>query len=485
MNIKRMLCIILTLLMLVSVVACNKGDDSENNNNNDDQSSQETTKTFNNADYTVLSRLTTAYEFDNSGEGTDDKVQRKIWERNVFIKDTYDVNVNVITEPGSYDERDSFIAKVRSSLSSGADEFSMISTHSSYMQSIAIEGLGKEISSIPQINISNKWWCEPYAKNSEINGKSYVLVGDIALKLYENIEVVFFNTTLAEEYQLGDLYQIVLDGNWTLDKMIELSKVAGGYNNQTSEQYGLLANSHSIRYLATSLGLRYTTRDNSTGRQSFRTSVPAKMETTYAKILEWHQSDVVRYGEPVSDDAENSNPLFSNGKSLFYMQMLGEAKYMASAMSNYGYGVLPFPKLEEGKSAYKTACCDEFSAQLIPLTVVDTEMVGTVTEALCKYSNENVIPEYYETRLKFRYFDDYQVQSMLDLIREGLTFDFAQIYGSVIAEWPYATFSYIMEKNITAPGSESITYFWRSNAPIWNRSLSDLYSKVDKLEESN
>lgn len=473
----------LMLVVALPLVSCN-GDNKVGNNDNNGEQPQG--KVFNNADYTILSRLTTAYEFDNSGEGTDDKVQRKIWERNVFIKDTYDVNVNVITEPGDYDKRDSFIAKVRSSASSGEDEFSLISTHSSYLQSMAIEGLGIDLGNLPEINPTADWWSESYYNTAKINDSVYALIGDISLTLYEYIEVVFFNVTLAEEYHVGDLYKTVTDGNWTLDKMMELTRVAAGFSNQAQEQYGLLSNSHATNSFAVSLGFKYTNKDGSTGQQKFRTTVPSKMDEAYKKILSFYSEDAVRYGMDGSTDENVSNPLFSNGKALFYLQMLGQAEYFAAAMTDHKYSVLPFPKLEEGaNTGYKSTCRDSLSAQLIPISVIDKEMVGTVTEAMCKFAHEQITPEYYEQRLKFRYFDDYQVQTMLDYVRAGLAFDFAQIYGTAIAEWPYSSFSVVSDKNQRAPGSETLAFHWKSNQQLWNASLRELYATFDKLKKEN
>ena len=484
-NFARLICLTLVLLICFSsLLACNNSSDDSNN---DSDEPADTTKDFGNVDYTILSRDTTEYEFDNSGEGTDDKVQRKIWERNVFVKDEYNVNVKTVPEVGAWTERASFIAKVRSSAFSGADEFSLVSTHSSYMQAMAVEGLAHNVAEIPEINLEADWWSNSYYQNSMINNSAYVLVGDICLSLYECIEVVFFNVSLAESYQIGDLYQLVLDGKWTLDEMIRLTKVAGGFSNRENQEYGLLTNSHATRNFAVSLGLKYTNKDGSTGLQKFRTTVPAKMDDAFKKIVDFYVNDNVLYGLDGTSSSEGElNHIFSSGNALFYLQMLGEAEYFAAAMTDYKYSVLPFPKLEEGKDTqYKSSCADPFSAQLIPVSVKDKEMVGTITEALCKYGHEKITPEYYEQRLKFRYFDDYQVQAMLDLIRDTLTFDFAMIYTFAFEDSaggsPYTSFSAIAKSNYTNPGSNTLSFCWKNNQKAWNEYLKDLYGSFDKL----
>ena len=117
------------LLVMLPMASCNS---NSNSNNNDDENIPEEDgyiADFNGANYTILAREETAYEVDNSGQGTDDKVQRKIWERNVYMKDNYNVNVAIVPCPGVYGEKATYIAKARALTSSGADEVSLFFTH--------------------------------------------------------------------------------------------------------------------------------------------------------------------------------------------------------------------------------------------------------------------------------------------------------------------------------------------------------------------
>ena len=54
-------------------------------------------------------------------------------------------------------------------------------------------------------------------------GKQYFTTGPISAQLYQTPIVMMFNKRLANDLDLGNLYQIVLDGAWTVDKLAEMS----------------------------------------------------------------------------------------------------------------------------------------------------------------------------------------------------------------------------------------------------------------------
>ena len=472
------------LLVMLPMASCNSNSNSNNNDDGDIPEEGGYIADFNGANYTILAREETAYEVDNSGQGTDDKVQRKIWERNVYMKDNYNVNVAVVPCPGVYGEKATYIAKARALTSSGADEVSLFFTHYSYMQEMAMEGMGVELADIPQIDISADWCCEEYNDNSEVFGKNYVFVGDMGITLYQYLEVVFFNKSLKDIYQIGDLYQTVLDGKWTLDEMIRLSKLAVENTNTNvsdeDKQYGTLSNEHAIRAFASSLGFDYARLNGIVNQREMYATPPQLMDDTYEKLLAWQMSDAVRYTASAGTDAEALNPLFANDKSLFYIQTLGEAEYLAANM-NSGYGVLPYPKLDDSESTqYHSTTRDSISGCMVASSAQDLEMVGTITEAMCKFAHEYITTEYYEQRLKFRYFDDYQTKAMLDMIRENLTFEFTQIFGDVIGR-PYDSFSVVANSNAKSPESETLNHYWRSNLPTWKSGIKEMYEKFAKL----
>lgn len=55
-----------------------------------------------------------------------------------------------------------------------------------------------------------------------VNGKLYYLAGDYTYSVWPSLFVFYFNKQIAENNNVGDLYSLVREGNWTLDKLKEL-----------------------------------------------------------------------------------------------------------------------------------------------------------------------------------------------------------------------------------------------------------------------
>ena len=52
-----------------------------------------------------------------------------------------------------------------------------------------------------------------------------VAVGDLNLDVWENLDMMFFNTTM-EDAQHVDIHQLVKDGDWTIEEMMKIGKNA-------------------------------------------------------------------------------------------------------------------------------------------------------------------------------------------------------------------------------------------------------------------
>ena len=67
----------------------------------------------------------------------------------------------------------------------------------------------------------------------------------------DSTEVIVYNTSYARDLQIGDLYSVVRDGKWTVDRMLDAAKLAvSDVNGDTvmdlEDSYGVLANNDGI-----------------------------------------------------------------------------------------------------------------------------------------------------------------------------------------------------------------------------------------------
>ena len=74
---------------------------------------------------------------------------------------------------------------------------------------------------ISTIELDNPWWVSGFPLR---DGKVYYAFNDAAFSLYKDLYVMFFNAELVNNYKLQNPYELALDGKWTLDNFIGMTK---------------------------------------------------------------------------------------------------------------------------------------------------------------------------------------------------------------------------------------------------------------------
>ena len=111
---------------------------------------------------------------------------------------------------------------------------------------------------------------------------------------------------------------------------------------------------------------------------------------------------------------------------------------------------------DEEQDGYRTTSHNSVSMICFPVTVKDPEMSAIIAEALCAESYRNVIPQYYDIALKAKGARDDESGEMIDLIRDGLIFDFGWVHSV-----PMGSIGTIMQ-NLIQDNNSGLTSFWAS-----------------------
>ena len=428
---------------------------------------------FSGETFKVLIRDETKYEM-TSAEITGDLVKDAVYNREITVEDRLGVNIEVQTIKGNWDFREDFIAHVSNSILSNDHTFDMAMTHNAYLASMILRGLATDLNTLEEIDFSKKWWCQNYVENIAIDGNVYSAMGDIGVSLYEYLEATYFNKKIAEEHQITDLYEVVLSGNWTLDKMMEYVKLVGSDLNgdgkyDQNDLFGLAIDNHNCRYAATVWQTEITTV-GADGRRVF--NLPNERyincyESLYHAIYDNTQ---------VMFDGSNTYGLkmFTNDQLLFYTERLSRAASMKEMESEYG--IIPFPKYDESQTEYVSATRDSHSGIMVASNIQNPALVGTTIEALCMYGYLEITPAYYETTLKLKYLSDETAMSMLDLIRDNVDFDFAILYTVPLS----TMYSFYGEK--IASATPSISGAIKAQAGAWQKLLTKMYNDFEKVD---
>lgn len=431
---KKVLALILALLMMVALFAACNGDkpndgkeqqDEQGQQGEDkpnDQQSEIVIKKFDGADYTILAKQDTKYEFEGSLGG--DYVQQAVAQRTFDLENNFDVNYRLVPIPGDWGKRGEFKTAVLSEkMSGGTDGYDLIATHSIYLGWMGIEGLGKDMSLYSDyIHFDKPWWNQNIYDELNLKGHVFMMIGDIAHTLYEYITVMFVNEAEFENYFSDDggtemLYEMVREGEWTWSKLWEYASDFGT-GASGDGKYGLATNAHAWRATFVSQEASLFER-NSEGKLSLPNTLRRKESDIIREMTEYYAKDNIDFNVDWSIHAQYNDD-FTAGNILFYPQTLDQAKKLFSSENRDDYGVIPLPKYDTDQEMYKTQCRDTVTGVMLMCTTKDPERTAILTEAMAYYGHEYVVPAYYDVSLSTRYLDQYT--DILETIRAGLTY---------------------------------------------------------------
>ena len=474
---KRVFTLLLALLMCMSALfGCSKEEEAVTENTAElviDEGDGIGAYDFNGADFTILCREETGYEHIGDMEGT--SINQKVYERNLMVSERF--NVNLLTTPikGNWDERESFLTALRVETMNPTGAYDLVSTHGVYLGWTAAEGLSCDLTQLAEIDLTKDYWNQNLYNELNIDGACYMMIGDIAHTLYEYLSVMFVNTDVFTEQNLLEdgvdgLYALVDEGTWTWGKLYELSK---DYGINEEGTYGFVMNAHAMRSAVISQDVHIYERDTD-GKLFFPSAASEHLVNAVQNLSKFFQKSNALYTKGWGTDEVTLNPIFADGKAMFYPQILGQSAALQETMGG-GYAVLPLPKFDEFQSDYYTITADNASGIMVLNGTKDKTMSGVITQALCMYGQQLVTPEYYENALKYRYSNDPRTADMLDVIRDSLTVEpVATYYDTGIDSDMFREI--IMEGKMEGIESKYAGYQSRANAE-----LKTFYEQIEML----
>jgi hypothetical protein len=286
-----------------------------------------------------------------------------------------------------------------------------------------------DLNTVKEINFKKPWWDSNSKKYYDIGGKMYTALCEASANIHDQLWTCFFNKGIAEKYKIEDIYQLVRDGKWTLDKMKAMLETAKRDLNGDSimgadDQWGLMThNGASFGYLHGADVRGIDTKDG----MPFVCKVDDHMFDVITKIREIFNSS----GTMTNDKYQQSFGYtcvkgFSNGKSLFLVEVLGNAASLRSMDTDFG--IIPYPKYDDAQKSYVSYYSPATNGFCIPKTVKDVSRTGTVIEVMSALGYETVRPAYYDVVLTGKTARDDESVEMLDIIFSNIESEMAYIY---------------------------------------------------------
>lgn len=449
---KKIFALLLVVCMLFAIVACDQGKQNENTTtDNGEQATKDPEEVaddedpdalfqtirddlpelnFNNAEINVVVRSEDRYysEF-MSEEGDSNVVSQAIFDRNLTVEERLGVIIGyhpVGNGHGPWTD-------IETSITTGTCEYDLLAGSSIQGSKQFVKGLYKNLRDVDYLDLSKEYWSQGILDNQTIAGVTFGATGSISTYFYDSAFVIYFNRNLAESWGISpdSIYEMVLNGEWTLDKMMELTKnVYEDDGNGIEDEndvygFGVQVTSATDGFTA-SCNINFVTEDEDGMKIAMDIGRVSDVVTKVNSFI-WDNPGVCALAENknyVTSEIFLLDQQFANDKLMFVTDWLYSTSTMTMRDMKSDFGVLPYPKYDVNQE-YATYVHDKYTLLAIPASVSEerTDMVGAVMEALASEGHNEVMPAYYEKALTSRYIRDPESVKTMDIIVRNITLD--------------------------------------------------------------
>ncbi len=486
----RVVCLLLALMTLLALfAACVGGTDPENSNPeasaSDTAAGDETKRSdeisdlpsdlrFEGETFTMLLRSDRGYavgEFCVELDSESDIIETAIYARQQEIEEK--LGITFIYE--SLKEAE-LVTRIRNTAQSG-DAYDVACPGASQVGVLCTEGYLGDWKEVEHVGLDKVWWGSrtDLVENLTINNKIYVISGDASNMSVGKVLCMYFNKNMLDIYgniKDEEMYNIVLDGNWTIDKLLEIS---ANITRDTDGDTVLTENDlwGCNFYLATIADNYFAAFDipivtKKGDDYSISLNTP-RMVTAVEKLTELCRGS----NNPcyLTKDKKSSQKFFMTNHAVFTHGGLEWASEMSDMPDDFG--IIPYPKLDLDQKAYKATLSDVYTTFVFIDGVTDTEKLGAVMELIGSISYETTTVAYYDTVLKGQAVRDSASWTTMDLIHDSITYDMGYLFASALGNPNHA-----IRKLMSIPTLSWASY-WATTGTAMNKKLQALIESFE------
>lgn len=363
-----------------------------------------------------------------------DIVDQTVYRRNLAVEERFGCDIVIAYNDAKWENCRDYITRT---VLSGEDLFDLAYHHAVSLGLIASSDYLLNWYDVPNVDFDKPWWSDSTVNNLSYDDKCFVAIGDYALTAFSNAYCVYYNKNDADIYGLPNLYEVVKNGDWTLDYMLELAAeiyVDSNRNNTVDDDdyFGYVSDSMSCMNAYLWAFDNPILKNTDQGIEvSFKTE---KISDIVTRLVNLTQSGSIRTNTKYKNSTNGGAfdygiEMFAKGNALFANGYIAQSLIHLRDMSD-NYGILPYPKWDENQENYYTMADGNHAALGIPKTVSEDrlEFVGVIVEALCAESYKTLKPVYYEEALKLKGTRDDESIEMMDLITDSIIYDMGYIY---------------------------------------------------------
>ena len=399
-------------------------------------------------------------------ELTGEVVNDAVYNRNILVEEKLNIKL-AFTE--NEESHDTIGASITQLLTAGDDAYDLVIHELFPLATLSVQNSFINVFDLPYLDFSKSYWYESYMSDVSFASEDqrYILAGDYFLDILRTAHALYFNKDRYRDLygDPEDLYDLVLEGDWTHDVFLQYSEGAyqdanGDGTRDAEDLYGFSTYGYWGPVIPWIIGADV----NFLAYKSDGAPYFALNDERSIKLVESLMR--VYRGDGAYDYQANYESAFLNGSSLFggYLRVASMEVFRDMEAD---LGILPIPKLDDSQANYITSSHDTTNVGVIPVTCSKLDTLAAVLEVLSIESAASVIPAYYETSLKTKYVRDDQSAQILDIIRQNISCVFPVAFGNYCENMPlYYAFSYLLQNSSTDFVSNYVKYEDKAQAKL-------------------
>ena len=297
---------------------------------------------------------------------------------------------------------------------------------------MAMEGSLQDLNSMQYLALDKPWWDQKANADLTIMDHLFFTTGDISTADNDATCTVLFNKSVAENFDLPNIYDLVLDGKWTLEKFYSLCAdvsrdLNGDGKYDQTDQYGAMVWDDIAMAVVNSTGDKCAATDEN--GNVILTLNNERTVNALSKYIEFGRdtSQCFQYQRAVDTSDTVAINMFSGDQVLFFLQLMQIVPKLRDMEADFG--IIPFPKYDEAQDSYYNTVGSWHSVFFcVPMGTADPEMSTIIAEALACESKYTVTDAYYDVNLKTKAARDEQSSAMLDIIFDTRVYDLGWYY---------------------------------------------------------
>ncbi len=384
-------------------------------------------------------------------------VNTRLIERNDVVQNRLGVKLEWVGTPGNFNNQKNFVDAAMNSVAGGGG-YDIFAGYSMTGATLAMNGLVQNLLDLEYLDFKKPWWPESLINTATINDKLYFASGDISTNLLYMMYACFFNKKmLIDEHSdmtLDDMYALVNNGQWTLDKMIELCQ--GVYRDENANNTADYEDLYGFETIDLHFDAFYIGSDlkflekNDDGTLKLSDDISSdKTLSMLEKVTNFLYDSGSAFAKGTVSKYSSAQA-FAAGRVMFAFDRVYIASGTLKDVSDFKYGMLPIPKYDSEQTDYKTCMAFPFTLYSVSVKAKDADAAAATLECLASEGYRRVTPALFEQSMKVRYSDDADDSLMYDIIRRTVAIDLSRIFTTPLQNNSYSMFRQAVKDDAAA-----------------------------------